>query len=174
MTVSKKTVGFALAAVAIGAIAGWNLSHTKHTDASDNDAWQSFETSLTKQKDISEIARQIKTSGIIRKFRSGEEEEKADVIEAEKDGVPPLPEIIGTSVVNGIPQVHIKMPDAPPISLVQGDSLESGWFLETVNLKGIVLKYEDTEKSVWLKNYDLIAERAIDGDTPEKKESVKQ
>ena len=174
MIVSKKTVRFTLAAIATGVIAGWSQSHTKHADVSDNDVWQTFETSIVGQKDIAETVRNIKTSGIIRKFPTREEEQKADVIEAEKDGLPPLPEIIGTSVVNGIPQVHIKMPDAPPISLVQGDTLESGWLVETVNLNGIILKYEDVEQSVLVKDYDLTPEDTINDGTSGKTVRAKQ
>lgn len=155
---SSKITALLLAAIATGVISGWMSSQTQSPKVSDNVAWQSFESSLAEQEDVLTTSNQIKASGIIRKFLSSEEKQEAERVRVEDEGIPPLPEIIGTSVVNGIAQVHIKTPDAPPISLVQGDSLESGWLLESVNLNGIVLKYEDIEQTVLVREYDLTPE----------------
>lgn len=158
MIMSSKITALLLAAIATGVISGWMSSQTQSPKVSDNVAWKSFESSLAEQEDVLTTSNQIKASGIIRKFLSPKEKQEAERVKVKDDGTPPLPEIIGTSVVNGIAQVHIKMPDAPPISLVQGDSLESGWLLESVNLNGIVLKYEDIEQTVLVREYDLTPE----------------
>jgi hypothetical protein len=169
---NNRLIGFAICALLSGGVMGWLLSDINVSEVSDNDVWHSFEASLETQKTISETADIIKSSGIIRKFSTRTELQAGDAEGVEQDGAPPLPKIIGTSVVNGTPQVHLKMLEGPPIALIQGESLENGWLLKTINLKGAIFQYEDTERSVLLREYDLTPEQTPDDNGSVGKENV--
>ena len=139
-----------------GATLGGLSSSVEAPQTSDVDTWTTFETGLVQGTSASEKAQVIKNSSIIRKFLS--EEERRQLEEAEKvadSDIPPLPEVIGASIVDGQARVHLKAADERPFSLMAGDLLESGWVLRSVNLNGVVFKYGDVERAIAVNDVDM-------------------
>ena len=87
------------------------------------------------------------------------------------EDIPALPVIIGTSIVNGVAQVHIKRIESRPVSLKQGDISENGWLLKRVNLSGVVFQNEGVEQFVPVREYHLTSDKTTDERLERKKKT---
>lgn len=62
--------------------------------------------------------------------------------------VPPFPEIVSVSEINGETRVHLRLDDETVQYAVAGQRLDSGWQLKTVDLTHIVAVFDEEERHI--------------------------
>lgn len=73
----------------------------------------------------------------------------------EQAGRPVFPTIVGASVLNGVPHVHLRIEDNTFTKAKTGDVLESGWELLSVDLNQINAGFDGETYEFWVTNYDV-------------------
>lgn len=135
----------------LSALMGWLRAGLAPVDGSNlSDSWRNGEVEEASDTYTILNAR-LKATGLfpISEERAEElaDEERAKTEQFEvNDGVtPPFPKIEGASIVDGLPQVHLRLEDGQIISAGRGETLESGWTLKMVDLDRVIAVYDGQE-----------------------------
>jgi len=70
-------------------------------------------------------------------------------------GQPVFPTIVGASILNGVPHVHLRLEDESFTKAKTGDVLENGWELLSVGLEQINAAFDGESHDFWVTNYDV-------------------
>ncbi len=71
-----------------------------------------------------------------------------DVDPSDPSYVPPFPEIVSVSAINGETRVHLRLDDETVQYAIEGERLDSGWQLKTVDLTHIVAVFDEGERRI--------------------------
>jgi len=77
-------------------------------------------------------------------------EEVAAQLAAEANGTsaPPFPKVIGASRLNNVAYIHLQEPDLSLIKVKQGDVLDSGWEILSVDGDKLIAVFDEEEISI--------------------------
>lgn len=137
-----------------GLCLGWLRADAGQADAvSLEDEWTSLERTEIEDGRYAQLTRRLASSRFFaRSFDDG-----ADTTEfLDADGnklAPPFPKIIGASRLNGVPHVHLQLPDNSLAKGKSGDILASGWELLLVDSERVTAVYEGQEKEFLIADY---------------------
>ena len=143
----------------ISMTAGWMRAGFSTSNVlGDVDNWEQLNESQGKAIDYAVISRRLKSSDI---FPISREEAKAIETRAEfeqgdeEKTVALFPKILGASVLNGVPHVHLLLPENTLLKAKSGDVLENGWELKSVDLRRVIAVYDNEEQEFSVTDYDI-------------------
>ncbi|PHR93584.1 MAG: hypothetical protein COA69_02800 [Robiginitomaculum sp.] len=135
----------------LSALMGWLRAGLAPVDGSDlRDSWRGGESEEAPDTYAILNAR-LKATGLfpISEQRAEEiaDEERAKTgrFELSEGVTPSFPKIEGASIVDGFPQVHLRLEDGQIISAGRGETLELGWTLKMVDLDRVIAVYDGQE-----------------------------
>lgn len=151
--------GLILLALSLGA-GWWRASFAVSQKVESTNQWDELQGVNIDQARYSEIAKALHSADMF-PMSAEEEKIKAEIkasgeVEALED-VPKFPSIIGASVLNGVPHVHLLLKDKSLLKVKAGDELDSGWQLKIVDLQRVRAVYGEDEKEFWVTDYDIKA-----------------
>ncbi|MGB0906117.1 MAG: hypothetical protein ACPGVT_01390 [Maricaulaceae bacterium] len=74
-------------------------------------------------------------------LRASQETQVVDV-----PGPPLFPEIVGFSVVDKVPYVHLLLREGGLMKATEGQSLKNGWFIKSIDRKNVIARYDDKDE----------------------------
>lgn len=157
-----KFIGIIVLMFGAALLIGWWLAGVNIAKTGDViDPWDSFKIANIEAGEFNAITERLKRSDIFPLSREeaniAEAASKIAVISSEP-GLPAFPTIVGSSVLNGEPHIHLLLADDSFLKARSGDSLESGWKLKTVDLKRVLAVYGEDEREFFVTNYDRQSE----------------
>jgi hypothetical protein len=120
------------------------------------DEWQAAQKSGISAEYFAQVTQRIIASELLPVSRDKLQQQAAlaaqntDNVET---GMPKFPTILAVSQNDGIPKVHLRLADNSIISATNGDVLETGWQLKTVDLERVIAVYEGEERTFNIANY---------------------
>ena len=148
-------LGVSLAVISL--LAGWWRADLSASEVPfNNDKWDALAGTIDPTH-YSKIAENLQGSDIfpISRAEATRLEQQAGVETKVIEGVPPFPSIVGASVLNGVPHIHLLLTDKSLLKAKSGDELESGWELISVDLKRVNAVYDEEEHEFSVTNYDV-------------------
>ena len=149
-------LGLTLAIISL--LAGWWRADLAASQVpSIHDEWAGMSGSDISPQQYSVIALRMKASTIFPVSREEAKrlEQEAGSATTVIEGVPAFPPIVGASVLNGVPHIHLLLEDSTFVKATSGDKLESGWQIISVDLKRVNAVYGDEEHEFLVTNYDV-------------------
>jgi len=159
MKTSWVIISFVFAVLSL--MAGWwfaGLSASQKPDT--RDQWGDLKGAEFVSEYYAKTAQMLHASDIFPISRA--EADRRDAIEAQgaadvvKD-VPKFPTIIGASILNNVPHIHLQLQDKSLLKAKSGDTLESGWQLISVDLQRVSAVYGEETQDFWVTDYDVKA-----------------
>jgi len=144
---------------ALSLIAGWwQAELARYTMPQEIDRWDlDFSVEIDSKK-YTEVASVLHTSDIFpisKEERESRAELKASDEEFDSDLGREFPMIVGASVLNGVPHIHLRLENETIVTVKSGDELESGWKLLSVGLDQVNAEYNEEKHDFWVTNYNL-------------------
>ena len=137
-----------------GLILGWFRADVGQPDAvSLEDEWTSLERTDIEAGRYAQLTRRLSSSRFFaRSFDT--EADTNEFLDAEGNKLaPPFPKIVGASRLNGVPHVHLLLPDNTFVKGKSGDILANGWELLLVDSERVTAVYEGQEKEFLVADY---------------------
>ena len=73
--------------------------------------------------------------------------------DANKSAAPPFPKVIGASRLNNVAYIHLQEPDLSLLKVKQGDVLESGWEIISVDDETLIAVFDQEEINIPVISY---------------------
>ena len=154
------------------AVLGWlRAGISAGARAAEPDSWAQLQLGAPSDARFKEMSLQLKRSAFFpespAELIAAEEAQKAKAGSADVDlpsGAPPFPQIIGASYLNNRRYIHLKMPKNSVAKLQQGDVLDSGWEIKTVDRRRVIAVFDDEEIEIPIISYLEAAFKRPEGD----------
>ncbi len=149
---------YGFSAAVLGAVLGlFRLNVDKISPPTDERVWESLNVSDQKMT-VPDTLNFLFESGLIYKSKNTDIDETVDP--TTEDARPEFPAIRSYSVIDGIPHIHLVTEDAIGIIASEGDVLESGWVIKSLDAISVVAVYGDEEQTINITNYERVNDDA--------------
>ncbi len=143
--------------------AGWLTARIKSEGSAQlKDNWERAIDGLDVTRDYDMLEARLKETGFfpLSTTRSAEQDRLRAEAELRAAETPKFPDIIGSSIINGKPRVHLRIAEDEIVTVQSGGVLESGWQLKMVDYDRILAVYGDEEQEFKVTNYNAFEGRA--------------